>query len=397
MGLATLAVAMATCKAPAEAGDDTPPPHLAEAKTDTPTAPVATNPPFDTTYMPDSARGIVAFRPAAIMRRPGGDRLAALVREQVREFEVGVAKGLHVDTQQAGFLQLGGGDIESVVLNYKIGVKKVPPQQNEPEQLLHTIESDSLTVRTMAAFDWLAFFRQWKLQVTAIPVGAQAYYQVMIPEEPASTMSFFVYLPDDRTLVINEPETIRQHLARAVPAAPAYLREYDWERASRGLLAIAIDNRDDRFVKPYERAPAEPEDKAVLELFAGIDRWIIGVPDAPTLSVIARATPRNLRAGLGVMRAINALAELGRVAATSAPAGVIPNEAAMRVYRGLLANLQIGAAGGGVTVGAQHFGTLGDIAEMIRVQLAVEAEAAKVPAQPRDGAVRPAGGGADKL
>ena len=325
--------------------------------------------------MPDSARGIVAFRPAAIMRRPGGDRLAALIRDQICGFEAEFAQALHVDTKRAGFLQLAGEAIESVVVDFKVTTKKTKPQ-NGPGQTLQAIESGSLTVRTSAPFDWLAFFRQWKLAITELREGKQIYYKMMIPEMPAPTMEFFAYLPDDRTLVINEPEVIRQHIARAVPAEPALLRGGYWQRANRSLLAIVVDNHENRFTKAYDREVGDPEDKAVLELFAGIDRWVLTVPDAPALSFQAQASPRNLLAGLGVGRALNAVVELGRVTASKATADTVPNEATLRLYRALLANMQVGAAGGGLTVGTQHFGTLGDIADVIRAGLAAEAKAA---------------------
>jgi len=381
--LVTLALGVASWKAPVLAGDAPSADRPVDPKVEIALTPVAAERPFETIYVPDSDRGVVAFHPAAIIRRPGGDRLAALIRDQIREFENEVAQVLNVDTKRPGFHRSGGEDIESVVLGFNIAAAKAKPQEDGPERMLHTITSGHLTVRMVAPFDWLGFFRQWNLEIDEVRDGERVYYKVTVPERPTPTIFFYAVLPDDRTLVINEPETIREHFARSVPAAPTMLRGDDWAQASRGLLAVAFDNRDDRFTKPYDRGTGDPEDKAVLELFAGIDRWVVNVPDTPALTIKAQPVPRNLLAAVGVARALNALAELGKVAA--APADAVPNEQARRLYRAFLANLRIGTEGGGVTVGAQHFGTLADVTEVIRAGLAAEAEAAKAPGKIPEG------------
>jgi hypothetical protein len=45
----------------------------------------------------------------------------------------------------------------------------------------------------------------------------------------------------------------QEMLSREKPVVPAYLAGKDWEPFSRGILAVAINNRDGMFTKSYGR------------------------------------------------------------------------------------------------------------------------------------------------
>ena len=64
---------------------------------------------------------------------------------------------------------------------------------------------------------------------------------------------------------------IRKLAGPEVPPLPAFLRGPDWERACRGLLAVAVNNRDGAFAKPIDLG--RPEDAVVLSFFKGVDHW----------------------------------------------------------------------------------------------------------------------------
>ena len=70
---------------------------------------------------------------------------------------------------------------------------------------------------------------------------------------------------------------------------PAFVQNTDWERASRGLLAFAINNQDDAFAKHYDLG--RPDDAVVLSLFKGVDWWIAGVDDDDAIVLHAEPPP----------------------------------------------------------------------------------------------------------
>ena len=107
-----------------------------------------------------------------------------------------------------------------------------------------------------------------------------------------------MYLPDDRTIVFDEEKVIRKLAGRRAPPLPAFLRGPDWERACRGLLAVAINNQDGAFAKSYDLG--RPDDAVVLSLFKGVDHWTFSVDDAD--AIVLRACGRLRRAAMRARR-----------------------------------------------------------------------------------------------
>ena len=102
-------------------------------------------------------------------------------------------------------------------------------------------------------------------------------------------------MPDDRTIVFDEEAAIQKLVRKVSPGIPAYLSGPEWDRASRGLLAVAINNQGGAFAKAYDLG--RPDDAVVLSLFKGVDRWVFGVDDADAIAVHALAVcdPRGER------------------------------------------------------------------------------------------------------
>ena len=98
-------------------------------------------------------------------------------------------------------------------------------------------------------------------------------------------------LLDDRTIVFDEENVIRKIASGEDPAPPAYLRGEEWEHASRGLVAIAINNQNDSFAKRYDLGRSD--DALVLSLFKGLDTWILGVDDADAIVLHADGVCRD--------------------------------------------------------------------------------------------------------
>ena len=110
-------------------------------------------------------------------------------------------------------------------------------------------------------------------------------------------------MPDDRTIVFDEEHVIRRIAGGEDPALPAYLRGKEWERASRGLVAMLSIIATTQFAKHYDLG--RPDDAVVLSLFKGVDTWIIGVEDADAIVLQADANmpqPRCQRGGQPITR-----------------------------------------------------------------------------------------------
>ena len=89
-----------------------------------------------------------------------------------------------------------------------------------------------------------------------------------------------------RSCLTRKPRS-RSWSASEKPGVPAYLSGPEWDRASRGLLAVAINNQDGAFAKAYDLG--RPDDAVVLSLFKGVDRWVFGVDDADAIALHAVA------------------------------------------------------------------------------------------------------------
>jgi hypothetical protein len=310
--------------------------------------------------------GVVAFRPAATLRRLGMDPLKSLLREFLFDDDelASGAKRLGVDMSRPGFIELGVEDVESVVVGVSFGGRpKIGPQsRDEQGQPLHSIEFSGLTIRTVAPFDWPAFLRQWKMELEEVKVQRGVCYRIKGPMKDQRILNM-VYLPDDRTLVCDDEKWLRDVIGRDVPTAPAYLRGADWERASRGLLGVAIRNEDGAFAKQYDLGRSD--DAVVVSLFKGIDRWVVGVEDAESIAVRAEVTGCDPDAAGVMFGAFNALVQLGRTALASTDDVPHGHQPSLRMAKAFLANLRAEPSGRSVAIRAEGFGTFGDLGSLI--------------------------------
>ena len=221
-----------------------------------------------------------------------------------------LAKQLKVDTSRPGFLKLRRQDIEWVTG----GISFDPTHQKRPGRTLATVHTASCSAIRRSG--WSRRSTGWRSSVSgdsnskrsasgaAHTTRSQGEFKKLMGPSPC------VFLPDDRTIVFDEEDGIRKIAGGEDPAPPAYLRGPDWERASRGLLAVAIKNQDGTFAKHYDLG--RPDDAVVLSLFKGVDWWIFGVDDADSIVLHADATCRDRDASEAVSRSLDSLIKLGR-------------------------------------------------------------------------------------
>jgi hypothetical protein len=354
-GLLSATFAVATFRGPARAADDDTP--AASPRAAAPATETRIEPP----YVRDGMDGLVAIRPAAIHRRIGTGRAAALLSGALGVDLVNLPKQLKVDTTRPGFRKLGWEEIEWLACAFGVGRAKHPRGDD-----LHSLTLGSLTVRTVAPFDWPAFLRQWRLDLVEARVGDRAYFKIEGPLKPGLGPDPCVYVLDDRTVVFDREKEIRALAAREVPPLPDYLRGPDWERAGRGLLAVAVDNRDGAFAKRYDLG--RPDDAMALSIFKGVEHWTFGVADADSIALHAVGSCLGANAGEAIAGAIHSLLRTARDAIEPPDAEAPAAGADQRMYRmavALLTNLSVRRVDRKVEVRGEGFGTLADFASIV--------------------------------
>jgi hypothetical protein len=180
-----------------------------------------------------------------------------------------------------------------------------------------------------------------------------------------------VFLPDDRTIVLDEEAVIRKIASGEIPEQPAFLSNPSWERASRGLFAIAVKNHGDMFAKHYDLG--RPDDAITLSLFKGIESWILSVDDTDAIVLHAEAACRNRDASEAVSRSLESLIAMGRQEIDKELQDNQPKTPTdglvVRMYKALLTGVRVEHSDNTITVRTQGFGTLADFAAIVEGQL----------------------------
>jgi beta-lactamase regulating signal transducer with metallopeptidase domain len=318
-------------------------------------------------YLRDGMDGLVLFRPSATIRRKGMDRVVPLLSAVLDLNLSEIATKYAIDPHRPGFPKLGWRELEWVACG--VSFRRAHADKNaggEPNNLL----LGGLTVRTTAPFDWLAYLREWRFDLTAVREHGRVYYKMTGPLQPMLGPVPCLYLPDDRTIIFDEEKTIRTLLNRATPSVPGYLRGADWARASRGLLAVAIDNQGGKLAKRLTEG--RPDGAWVQPIIQDADHWIFGIDDTDTIGLHAAVACRSVEASEPIARTIDSLRKQGQEALDhpdpEAPAaGEV--EPLLHMARALLANLRIQRTDRSVELRAKGLGTLAEFASILAAQI----------------------------
>jgi BlaR1 peptidase M56 len=372
VGLVAFALGVATLRNPAwgEEKDKSqgalPEPAAAVAGT---AAPGKT--PIEWLYVPENMDGFVAFRPAAALRHFSRPDLAA---RMLRLLEVEIRAEVLADPRlllaKLDRPSLRLEDVEWATVGVRFGVGRSPSKKEK----LHALICSGVAVRMTAPCNWLAFLRKWGVELTEVRVGDRVYYT------PAGStgsliLNSAVYLPDNRTIVLDRPDAIEKLARRGKPVVPAYLTWPDWDRASRGILAYAISNHKGTLAKHYDLGRAD--DAVVLALLDGVDHWVLGVADADSITLHASAACEGRDVSRRIAKEVESLVqrELGALKRSEREGNDdATDDRTLRMTRGLLANLRVERGDRSVEVRTDGFGTLSQWAGTLEPWL-VEAEA----------------------
>jgi hypothetical protein len=357
--LVGLMIGVATFRGPALRAADAPSTPLP-----VPAAAPAVDAPLELRYVPAGMDGVVAIRPAALLRHAGMERLAKLVADELFPVFFVKADARPFDSTAPGKLKLGFEDIESVVT----GVNLSSRENGEKPPMHRLMLGGVLTIRTRARFDWLTYLRQWGADFEEVRQDGRRFHKTKGSLEHLGPDGC-LYLHDERTVVVGALDTVRAMAAREALETPDYLRGPDWERASRGLVAIAIDNHDGKFPERYDLG--RPDDALFLSLFASVDRWTLGVDDTEAIALYAAAVCRTREASAAIARTIESLRKLGQEAVLRldrAPDNHDgPETELIQMAQALLARLRVEPTEHSVELRAEAIGTLADLARVLEL------------------------------
>jgi beta-lactamase regulating signal transducer with metallopeptidase domain len=357
--LLSLTIGVATLRGPARAAADDVP--ATTAKPQVPTA----NEPIAVPYVPDGSSGVIAFRPAATARQMNTDTLTLLVSDIFDSDLADFAKTHQIDVSKPGFPKPGVEDVEWVTCGIRFGKGR-----NNERENLHAISLGGLTVRMTSPFDWLAYLRHWRFEMTEVREGGRSYYQMKGPMQPILGPHPCVCVLDDRTAVLDEEQKIREFLSAGVPTKPAVILSPQWRQASRGLLTVAIDNHDGAFAKQYDLG--RPDDAIALSLFKNVEHWVFEVDDAATLAFHATAVCRDADSAPPITKGVDSLLKLGKDWVEHADPDSMADAANVRAYRlfkAFLEGLVIQRTDRQIELHTKGFGTLADIASLIESEI----------------------------
>jgi hypothetical protein len=348
VSLLGVTAAVAMLRGPARGSEDASPAAARAAET--------TAPPL---YLPEKVNGVLAIRPALAYRHAAirgiVPRLENLLGMDLSELWTLSAKTM----ARPAALKLAVDDLEWITAGVRFGHHKEPDGTWRQTFMLGWP-----AFRTRAPFDWLAFLRQWRFEFTEVREGQAVYYRVKGPLAGVLGPDPCVYLPDDRTIVGDGEKEIRK-LVKDGPQSPAFVRDPEWQRACRGLAAVAFNNEGGAFVKSYD--VGDPSDAEFLSLFKGVEHWVLSVDDADAIALRAAAACPSVESCKTAASSIDTLVKQFRDLVTTG-ARENPQEANTpegRMFLKLITNLRVDHGDRSIDIRTDGFGTLADLASIV--------------------------------
>lgn len=197
--------------------------------------PKGERPPFDLTYVPSDAMGVIAIRPSDVFANSAMKPLAGMANQGLAE--------LRQYLKLSANPKLPIEDIEEIVAY----ISKLTSKTNGKEST-YGIMCKLVTIRAKHDFDWLKLMRQLDPKIEEIQHEGQVYYRSHYPKlfgdvTPSSKATFCFFIPDKRTLACLEGKTLTAFLSGQNIQRPHFSWDENWERVEHGLIAVAVDKR----------------------------------------------------------------------------------------------------------------------------------------------------------
>jgi BlaR1 peptidase M56 len=261
---------------------------------------------FDLSYMAPDVVGVWAMRPAAISRIPG-------LKSHFDKLNADIAK-----LDPNGLLKIES--IEQAVVEFR-----VTPRDRSKKQVGRLITGDWM-VRSVEDLDWKApitmlvkKFGPKPGELVEVRLDEHVYYKAVGSGLGPDACFYF---PDGRTVVCSSrEEQLRERIRRGAGKQLEFLRGADWRQVERSLVAVAIDNRQDRWALGVSDEDAE--DVLIAPLLQKASRWVAGIDISDVLKLRAIATCPSVPQSESVALLVQKLVDEAKAvpAAGAVPAG----------------------------------------------------------------------------
>jgi hypothetical protein len=255
--------------------------------------------PFDLSYVRPDAAGVLAVRPAALLRLPSTKLVAAILKKEIVHFcaVCMLPKDVLPPVES----------IEQVILEYTFSHGEQAPKGQGLNVTMNMIRSEK-------NFNWKKLLQTLVPGAEEVHYKGKTYYKGEL-KTVDGMCDLCYYLPDARTIVLYPEKTMRRVLdSQAERTGFAWSR--DWQQVERDLLAIAINIRQVRqLIKKL------PEDPVFDPLFEHTSSVVCGVDLKDTCLVQAFATCSDSAAAKALVQKTESLISAGLASLQQAAGG----------------------------------------------------------------------------
>ncbi len=294
--MAVAAIGVSALRCPAQKAEKA----AAAAGADRAAEPTAEAEPFDLSYIPSDAMGVVAFRPTSVFGRPGLKMQAAAADKEIADlckfFGLPRAIGLSV------------GQIAQVYAPFRITTDKTRKEGQSDVRF-----GVPLVIRSVKDFDWAKELKGLVPGVTEARSGSRLLYKLPgeWPLDPGPGKgSFGYFIPDGRTVVFDTEAGLRRLMEGKAASAPAWAD--DFKRVGGGMAVVVLDNRGGAWSRELaKRDKPEPHIAPFLEHTSWVTAGV-GADEDFTSDASARVDGdetaekalKTIRGGLDAARAV---------------------------------------------------------------------------------------------
>jgi hypothetical protein len=227
--------------------------------------------PFDLSWFPTDALGVLAVRPAAVLKRPGMERLTDELNQQITSEckKLGMNNGLGLPLE----------DLDQVVGKFQT-LHQVDTKDGKKEALVAGL----YMLRTAKDFDWKSLLQSNSPELAATQYRGKVYYKsigVALPGIVRNRMLPYLgkdmcyFIPNARTLIVDTEANLRRLIKRGPAGLPDCVWAEGWAKVERGLVAVALDCRNGRLLS--DEATAERPQSRELEILLDIEQAVWGI------------------------------------------------------------------------------------------------------------------------
>ena len=195
----------------------------------------------------------------------------------------------------------------------------VRPRDTAKKQMGRIMQGTCM-LRTVEDFDWKTAmkaifqrFYQTDLSLVEVRLDGHVYFKAAKSPFPRPFGPDSFYFPDARTMVWDYEDNLKRVIGQANRTGPRFVAGNDWRKVDGGLIALAVDTRDQHW--KLDVSPHSPTDLPIAPLLQIPSRWVMGIDGSDSLTFRAIATcSSDVRTAASLAQTAEALLDRARVA-----------------------------------------------------------------------------------